>query len=52
MMMMMMKMIFWSNWWNEFGRGNLPQHHFVESSSMMANIAREYGSDGSDGSGP
>jgi hypothetical protein len=22
MMMMMMKMIFWSNWWNEFGRGN------------------------------
>jgi hypothetical protein len=22
MMMMIMKMIFWSNWWNEFGRGN------------------------------
>jgi hypothetical protein len=34
MMMMMMKMIFWSNWWNLAGKtevlgGNLPPRHFV-----------------------
>jgi hypothetical protein len=46
-LMMMIKMIFWSNWWNEFGRGNRSTRrkpapgHFVHHKIPLASPGLE-----------